>query len=413
MKVLWFEVTVPNLYHNDGRVLGGWQDSLERIVRTIPNIELSIAFEDNSNQGKKIIDGVKYIPINLKYSEIEKRTIQKEWEIKAEKLLPVINKIVEDEKPDLIHVFGTEWAFGLIAELTNIPVVIHIQGSIPFFNNMMYPPCYSIYDEIRDLGWKALWQWRGVLNSYKRELSREKVERRVWNAVNYYMGRTEWDKGFSAIMHPQRRYYHVDEALRPIFVLGTNKWNGINGGKLRLFSTGCISFRKGPDLMLKTANILKTLMIDFEWTIAGEISSNIRRIVERKEGLTFDYCNIRFLGYVSEEIVMEYLCDSTIFVHTAYAENSPNSICEAQCVGIPVVCTNTGGVSSLVRNNVDGIVVPMNDPWTMAYQIISLYNDENKLQTISQNSRKKALERHADDNIKKQLLYCYKDILKK
>ena len=33
MKVLWFEVTPPGAYVGKGWVIGGWQDSLERIVR--------------------------------------------------------------------------------------------------------------------------------------------------------------------------------------------------------------------------------------------------------------------------------------------------------------------------------------------------------------------------------------------
>lgn len=36
MRILWFEVTTPSSYVNGGPPIGGWQDSLERIVRTIP-----------------------------------------------------------------------------------------------------------------------------------------------------------------------------------------------------------------------------------------------------------------------------------------------------------------------------------------------------------------------------------------
>ena len=101
------------------------------------------------------------------------------------------------------------------------------------------------------------------------------------------------------------------------------------------------------------------------------------------------------------------LCETTIFVHTAYAENSPNSICEAQCLGVPIVATNVGGVSSLLRDRVDGVLVPANDPWTMAYQIFTMLSNEEKLQHYSLESRKRALERHCDEHIKRQLLDCY------
>ena len=35
MKVLWFEVSVPGRYLGDGAIIGGWQDSLEDIVREL------------------------------------------------------------------------------------------------------------------------------------------------------------------------------------------------------------------------------------------------------------------------------------------------------------------------------------------------------------------------------------------
>ena len=411
MKVLWFEVTTPGRYKADGAVLGGWQDSLERIVRTVPEIELVIAFENESNQGIREIDGVKYIPIKLEYSEREKKQAMKTWEVNANKIIPAMAKIVKEVNPDLIHVFGTEWPFGLIAEYTDIPVVIHIQGSIAPFNNALYPPRYSFFDVMRNVGWRHLRKLKEVWTNYQKDISREKVEERVWKTVKNYMGRTEWDEGLSAVMHPGRRYFHVEEALRPYFTSGKHTWHGYKEGKIKLLSTGCISFRKGPDMMLKTAHILKSLGVDFEWDVAGFIPWDMRQIVERKEGISFDDCNIKFHGFVSGDKVLEMLCETTLFVHTAYAENSPNSICEAQCLGVPVVATNVGGVFTLIRDRIDGVLVPANDPWMMAHHISLLLSNEIRLQRYSKESRKKAMERHKDDNIKRQLLDCYKTLI--
>lgn len=411
MNVLWFEVSTPGRYKGNGAVLGGWQDSLERIVRTVPDIELSIAFEDTSHQGMKVIDGVRYVPIELDYSEEERKQANKTWEVKAKKLIPAMTKIVEEVKPDLIHVFGTEWPYGLIAEHTDVPVVIHIQGSIIPFNNALYPPRYSFFDVLRNVGWRHPRKLKEVWDNYRFDLSRESVERQVWKSVSNYMGRTEWDKGLSEVMHPGRKYFHVEEALRPYFTSGEHSWHGYKGGRIKILSTGCISFRKGPDMMLKTAHILKKMGIDFEWDVAGFIPWDIRQIVERKESLSFDDCNIKFHGFVSGDKVLEMLCETTIFVHTAYAENSPNSICEAQCLGVPVVATNVGGVSTLLRDRIDGVLVSANDPWTMAYQISLLLSDDVRLQDYSQESRKRALERHEDENIREQLLLCYKSLI--
>lgn len=410
MNVLWFECTTPGRYKGDGAVLGGWQDSLEQILCTVPNLRLSIAFEADSECGSKIIDGVKYIPIYLQHSE-EKKSNKNQWELYAEKLTHAMLHVVENVQPDIIHVFGTEWAFGLIANHTKIPVVIHIQGAIVPFNNALYPPRYSIFDIIRNAGIRhpqTMWK---LWNLYKNDLSREDVERKVWKAVSNYMGRTEWDKGLSAVMHPGRRYFHVEEALRPCFTSGELTWKGLNSKKLKLVSTGIMSFRKGPDMMVKVAHILTDLGVDFEWNVAGIIPYDARQIIERKDKLSFNNCHINILGFKNADEVSKLLLESSMFIHTSYAENSPNSICEAQCVGVPVVSTNVGGIATLVHDKEDGILVPANDPWQMAYQILQLFENKARMEKYSQRAKERALARHFPENIKSQLLGCYNSLL--
>ena len=60
MKVLWFEVTAPHGYNGKGQVLGGWQDSLERVVKACKDIELVVSFESRNGESEvKIVDGVR------------------------------------------------------------------------------------------------------------------------------------------------------------------------------------------------------------------------------------------------------------------------------------------------------------------------------------------------------------------
>lgn len=409
MRILWFEVTEPSVYISGGDPIGGWQDSLERIVRTIPNIELTIAFVSERYSKEKTIDGVTYVPLYQKWSYIERR-FRKHWDVYVEKMLPEARHVVEKYKPDLIHVFGTEWPFGQIAAYTNIPVVIHIMGAIVPYNNANYPPAYSVYEDIWDNWWnpKRLF---GIYVNHRDVINREMWERKTWKLVCNYMGRTQWDESLSRVMHPDRQYFHVEEALRDEFLSGDNSWQLPTDGKLRLISTGCSSFWKGPDMMLKVAKILTELHVEFEWKVAGIMSTDIKNSVERKEGIRFKDSHIQILGFKKPDELMQLLCSSTMYVHTAYIENSPNSICEAQCLGLPIVSTNVGGIASMVRQDVDGILVAANDPWQMADTIFELYKDKERMLRYSESSKAFALARHNDENIKKQLLDCYNGIL--
>lgn len=413
MKVLWFEVTPPGAYLGQGWVIGGWQDSLERIVRQIPEIELSIAFEVSGCQPTpKVIDGVKYHPIALQYTQKEKKRKKVSWNVQAEKLLPELRKVVEEVKPDLIQVFGTEWPFGLIAECTSIPVVVHLQGAIAPYNNAMFPPGYNLWDTLNTIGWIHFHRIWKKYKEYKYDKSRLDIEMRVWKAVSHYMGRTHWDEALSEIMHPNRNYYHVEEALRTQFTTREKKWEMPASKSIQLISTGCSNFWKGPDMLLKTAKILKELDVEFKWYVAGMMPEYIKHIVEKKEGIQFSKCNVIFTGFLQPEKLSGYLVNSTIYVHTAYVENSPNSICEAQCLGVPIVSTNVGGISSLVKHGEQGFLVPANDPWQMAHAIIKLSRDKDLMMLFSKNSIECAINRHNDHSIKEQLLSTYYSIIK-
>lgn len=413
MKVLWFEITPPSRYQSKGLVIGGWQDSLENIVRDCPDIDLSIAFETNDiGASKKNIDGVTYIPILTRNNLVEKIWSKFSWQKKIKKLMIKMQRVVEEQSPDLIHVFGTEWPFALIQKYTKVPVVVHMQGAVIPYCNALYPPKYNGFNTIRSSFYDPRKYISQILNIIynKNWIS---LENEIWKTVSFYMGRTCWDKAVVNSQHPGCTYYHVDEALRPAFLQGNNYWQTANSSKLTLFSTGCSTFWKGPDMLLKTAHQLKKLGIDFSWLVAGEMPKNLKKVVEKTERLSFEDNNITFLGFLSPIELRTRLLQSSLYVHTAYIENSPNSICEAQCLGVPVISTNVGGIESLVSNNEEGILVPANDPWRMAFSIKELAENKEKQKKFSLNGIKRARQRHDPNHVKKQLLNCYRNLLER
>lgn len=412
MKVLWFEISTPSRYRSTTKVIGGWQDSLENIVRECKNIELYIAFESEKDTEIKVVDEVTYIPMKAQYSVKERWTSKFTWKICEKKMIENGIRVIEKIRPDIIHVFGHEWPFGLLAAHTNIPLVLHIQGSLIPYNNALYPPGYNGFTLFKSGGLNLKRHWR-LLKEYYRGKSRLEMEQRIWKVVSHYMGRTQWDKGLVNVLQPTATYHHVEEALRPSFINPAFTWKYSEQHHLRLFSTGCTSLWKGLDVMLKTANILKNAGVDFEWNVAGYMPNELRKLVEKKEGMSFSENNIKVLGFVTPDIVTDYLCKSSMYVHTAYIENSPNSICEAQILGVPVISTMVGGISSLVRNGIDGELYPANDPWQLANAIIKLAKDKKKSGEYSTCSKEFATHRHSKENILSELLECYISILKK
>jgi glycosyltransferase involved in cell wall biosynthesis len=64
----------------------------------------------------------------------------------------------------------------------------------------------------------------------------------------------------------------------------------------------------------------------------------------------------------------------------------------------------------LLGNGECGVLVPANDPWQMAYAILSLSTDNEKMEYYSKKGMEIARERHSAENIRKQLLNCYETL---
>lgn len=410
MRILWFEVTPPARYVNSDTIIAGWQDSLETIVKEISGAELFIAFIASPGSIVKTIENVTYIPLHIRFSLIEKFRKKVSWGIDAIKIEEAGRKVIDKYKPDIVQVFGCERPFGLIANKTTIPVVIHIQGSIVSYYNALYPPKYNGYTLLKSAGLNIWQQINNFLQSY-RDHSRMIIERKIWKSVTYYMGRTEWDYALTRVMNPSAHYFHVNEALRHIFIDSDLVWKYKEDNKIKIFSTGCSTYWKGIDVMLKTAHVLKEMGIDFEWNVAGSMTDYLRNTVEKKEKLSFTECGINVLGFLNADKMVQFLINSTMMVHTAYIENSPNSICEAQCLGVPIIATYVGGIPTLIRHGIDGELVPANDPWQIAFRIVSLSKDIQRMRNYSEQARKVAIERHSPSLIRKQICECYHEII--
>ena len=223
------------------------------------------------------------------------------------------------------------------------------------------------------------------------------------------MGRTEWDKNLINLFNPNAIYFHCEEALRDSFMNNGKRWNLQKSDKVKIISVISNPWYKGVDLILKTAQLLKRFTdLDFEWQVYGVRDI---RFYEHKYKIKATDTNVKIIGTASEERLVNALCSATCYVHPSYIDNSPNSLCEAQVLGLPVLATYVGGITSLVRNGETGILFPANAPYTLAALIKRISTDTELALQLSYKARQQAIERHDPDAIRTKLLEIYKQIL--
>ncbi len=101
----------------------------------------------------------------------------------------------------------------------------------------------------------------------------------------------------------------------------------------------------------------------------------------------------------------------TPFVLPSRIENSANSLCEAQLMGVPVVTGYMGGTASLVEEGRTGLFVPNGDSALLAYALQRIFEDDDLAERLSSESRQVALKRHDAARVRGELIAAYQAIL--
>lgn len=415
MRVLWFTNTSSCYQEKTGSGYngGGWISSLEKEIKKNNDIKLGICFYSrNEKQARKDEQSgtIYYIqprpPKTLYYNLITILGKDRESSELHEKIaIPPLLEIVKDFNPDIIHVFGSENIYGLLAKYVDIPLILHIQGILSPSFNAFLPPFISWKDYIgqsdsffvkfRLLSEKISWRRNGL------------TERRMFKYVKYFMGRTEWDRRLLSLFNSQARYYHCDEMLRDAFYQLNIKRTIPE--KPVFVTTISSQLYKGFDVVLKTAKLLKeVLRVDFEWKIYGDISP---LFIEKKLKINHKDVNITLMGVASAEKIKDALLTSTAYVHTSYIDNSPNSLCEASLLGVTSISTNVGGISSLIEDGKTGFLVPANDPYQMAYLMKYIIDHKERNLEIGSVAYKVAMERHDRKKILERVVEIYNDVI--
>lgn len=403
---------VPSLY--DEAKIGGWVSSLENIIKTYnKNITLGIVFEYQKSQLKIFRDGVTYYPVNLALSTKEKLGnklgIYDRWKA----LRPYYLNAIEDFKPDIIQCFGSEWPYGLVTEGINIPVVIHMQGFLNI-NNKMSEMAFGSND-YRILYGVNIYRLLGLKKGRSVSAKAESAERNVMRMNRYFMGRTEWDKKIVRYYSPNSKYYYCPEAIRPAIYNSQVKWeydarHMDRDKKMRIVTISQAGDLKGNEIILKTADFLKNQMnFNFEWRVAGNTSTISK--YEFKSAIDHKNVGIELLGMISAVDVAKELKNAEVYVHPSIIDNSPNSLCEAQLIGTPVIATNVGGIPQLVEDRKSGLLYPYNEFHTLAFMLMDIHGKKELLEKMSKNEIIISHERHDPQRLSETIEEIYSNII--
>lgn len=96
--------------------------------------------------------------------------------------------------------------------------------------------------------------------------------------------------------------------------------------------------------------------------------------------ITKDFANqkgvfVTFTGQLSKEAWWDLAAEHDVFINTTHYDNTPVSLLEAMALGLPVVSTNVGGISYLLTDKKNALLVPDQDVDQMTKAIVYLLSD--------------------------------------
>jgi len=113
--------------------------------------------------------------------------------------------------------------------------------------------------------------------------------------------------------------------------------------------------------------------------------------------------NIRTIGFARD--VEKYLSQATIHIFPSQLEGSAKVTYEAAACGLPQVVTRESG--DVVREGIEGIIVPPGDVNAIAGAIEHFYQHPRIVSEMSIAARKRVVENFTWDHFRERLLEAY------
>lgn len=196
--------------------------------------------------------------------------------------------------------------------------------------------------------------------------------------------------------------------------LGTRKlFKGVNkpstDGILRVVSCSNIIPVKRVDLIFHTLDKFESLPIEWTHFGSGDQMDYLKELIKHKNNKNL---KVNLLGKVENIKIHKYYVENPVdlFINTSVSEGIPVSIMEAIAYGIPVVATDVGGNSEIVKEEFGRLICkdPTVEEIKEAILSIVMLSNQEKLE-MRQNAIEFFINNFDADNIRKEFFQKLKN----
>lgn len=177
--------------------------------------------------------------------------------------------------------------------------------------------------------------------------------------------------------------------------------------------------QKGVDEFIRAASLLRLSHPDVRFLIVGAklqfqegVFSHDREYLQELHQLAADLGvaeSVIFAGHRAD--TPEILAQAAISVLPSHSEGLSNTLLESMAAGIPTVATNVGGNPELVKDQVNGILIPVKSPEHLAQAMRVILDDSQLAHRFGRQARIMAKENFSLEKMTADTQALYHDEL--
>ncbi len=408
IKVLW----LSNIEFSNSQLqsTGTWLSAMGNALQSTKKIELfNITQSKRSKYTQEAIGSIKQWLVP--FERFNKKGLP------SLKTINYIQRIVEEVRPEIIHVWGTENYWGLLTARG------YINGNILLETQGLRYACAKVYyggltfsELLKCIGLKEILNPGKSIFAGKIQSERwGKFEIEILKAHKNISTQSDWIRAHVFLSNQNCKIHRSEMMLRNEFTESA-AWNRKNLNPIIFTSSAGSRAYKGIHVLFKALSILKQHYPTIVLQIAGSHLKGIKTSGYSKflmqEALRLGISNsIQWLGSLDSTKIVSQLHSSSVVVIPSFVESYSMSLAEAMIVGTPIVVAYSGAMTELAVNNESALFYTAGDEVMCAHQIEKVLEDHNFALNLSKNARIVGLLRNNTNKVIEQQLSIYNSLL--
>lgn len=142
--------------------------------------------------------------------------------------------------------------------------------------------------------------------------------------------------------------------------------------------------------------------------LVGDFEEKLDPVSPETKRMFLENSRVTFAGW--QQDIRPYLAASDIFVFPSYREGFPNVVLQAGAMGLPSIVTDINGSSEIIRDGMNGVIIPPRDTEALWKAMRNMLTDEAARRRMAANARNLIGSRYDRTFLWQELKKTYKSL---